>query len=236
MRILPLIGLVSLTLPFSSFAIQPDNLLNASLMPVTSSHALSKICIYDEDVQKKRSLELERLRQKDQEERDNFFEKTREELEQLIKHDLKRRKRVGAIFGEGCIKTANDYVAAATIYIHGDTPDHYFQSYFWGQKAYQMGSDDGTFFMTRAIDRYLLSLNKKQLFGTQVQAFSFDGCYCIPPVELSFPDSLREKYKTPTIEQQLKMLSQLNEGKYCPQSECDMALDDSPKGSVAGFW
>ena len=62
------------------------------------------------------------------------------------------------------------------------------------------------------------------------------SCMCIPAVEASFPDSLREKFKTPTTEQRLEMLAELNEGKYCPEPECDIPLEDSPKGTLPGFW
>jgi len=48
-----------------------------------------------------------------------------EKLKQVSVRDLKRRKRVGQIFAEGYMRTAQDYSAAALIYQHGVVPDHY---------------------------------------------------------------------------------------------------------------
>lgn len=235
MRTLLLTGLLSLS--FSPFAIASLNLNDSTIITHAKPHSgLDKICFYNKERQKLRSLELIALAKADQDERKTYDLTNPELVKKLVLHDVKRRKRVGALFGEGCIQTANDYAAAAIIYIHGDTPDHYFQSYFWAQKAYLIGNEDGQEIMPRAIDRYLLSIHKKQLFGTQAQAASNDSCYCIPAIEASFPDSLREQFKTPTIAEQLQMLAKLNQGKDCPQSECDLPLDDTPKGSVPGFW
>lgn len=86
-------------------------------------------CLEQPTLQAERSIELKSMLDADQQEREALQSLSQEEQLTLIKNDLTRRKRVGEIFGEGCIKTPADYTAAAMIYQHGDTSDHYYQAY-----------------------------------------------------------------------------------------------------------
>jgi hypothetical protein len=39
-------------------------------------------------------------------------------MQEMVKNDVLRRKRVGEIFGEGCFSKAQDFAAAALVYQH----------------------------------------------------------------------------------------------------------------------
>ncbi|MBA2649729.1 MAG: hypothetical protein H0U75_09100 [Legionella sp.] len=196
-------------------------------------------CISDPRLQIIRSKELHTMYLADQKERVGFgTDMSRKEINQLIEQDLKRRKRVGEIMGEGCISTMEDYAAAALIYQHGDVPDHYYQAFIWASKALSLGDLKQKALVAMTIDRYLISIGKKQLFGSQFQASSTSGwCTCLLPVEQSFPDSLRMDYLEKKLSEQFKFLLTLNKDKKnCPSNECDIKLSPSLKGSVPGFW
>lgn len=194
-------------------------------------------CIEQADKQTARSQELKELVDADQTERVDFEFKTEEERATLFNNDLVRRKRVGEILGEGCFKTAEDYAAASLIYQHGDSSDHYFQAFIWALRAVQLGYTQQKPLVAMTIDRYLISLGKKQLFGSQAYASDLTGwCYCLEKVELSFPDSFRKEYSGHSLEERYAWLTSINQGKACSDIECPVPRKPSPRGTVPGFW
>lgn len=201
------------------------------------SHSAQYIpCILNSELQKIRSIEIQQLEKADQKDREDWNNKTPEERAQVTINDLNRRKRLGDIFGEGCFHLAKDYINAAMIFQHGDSPDHFYQAFIWANKSAQLGMNKATNLAALAIDRYLVNINKKQLFGSQAYKFQNSQCFCMPPVEHSFPDSFRQEFAGFTLNDKINWIASLNEGKNCPILECNMPLDDTPKGSIPGFW
>src|SRR5690606_89236 len=142
-----------------------------------------------------RCRELQQLVQDDQKEREDWDQLSEEEKQNVSCHDESRRRRVGERFGEGCFKEARDYAAASLIYQHGDVPDHYFQAFLWAKRAVDSGDLSSKGLVAMTIDRYLVSQGQKQLFGTQAFASEETGwCFCLQPVERSFPDLKRIVY------------------------------------------
>ncbi|MCD6040112.1 MAG: Uncharacterized protein K0S27_1512 [Gammaproteobacteria bacterium] len=196
-------------------------------------------CVNNAVKQQARSKELQKLANADQRDRDNWMRMRSPEIMAVSRNDIKRRKRVGEIFGEGCLKSANDYYAAALIYQHGDTPDHYYQTYLWATHAAALGNIEGKPLAAMAIDRYLVSIGKKQLFGSQFFAAgapSPNQCYCMQPVEPSFSDRFRKKYSGYSLRERYDLLASINKGKDCLNIECNSQLQNTPKGSVPGLW
>lgn len=140
-----------------------------------------------------RSVELRDLVKADQKERDELDLSNNVDGDQLNKNDLIRRKRVGQIFAEGCMHTSEDYAAAALIYQHGDTSDHYYQAYIWANRSAEEGDLRQKQLAALAIDRYLISKGMKQLFGSQAfMSAATERCFCMQEVEETFPDSFRQ--------------------------------------------
>ncbi len=100
-----------------------------------------------------RSKELTAIVQADQDDRKNWERKTEGEMIEIAKRDVVRRKRVGEIFGEGCFSKSSDYYAAALVYQHGDTPDHFFQTFVWSKRAVELGDPSQKRLMALGIDR-----------------------------------------------------------------------------------
>ncbi len=207
-------------------------------IPINSALGMKYVpCINQPEKLETRSLEIQKLEQEDQLERENWEKFTEDDWDNLAKKDRKRRKRIGEIFGEGCFHSAKDYGNAALIYQHGDMPEHYYQAFIWANKAASLGDSHIKNLAALAIDRYLISLNKKQLFGSQATKKSFDNeCYCMEPVEPSFPDSYRIEYAGFSLQDKISWVNSLNQGKNCPALECTTNLEPSPQGTVPGFW
>jgi len=198
----------------------------------------------DPNVQSQRSLELQKIRDADQADRawqlnlGNGPGPDQKTLEKMSQKDLGRRKRIGEIFGEGCLNSAEDYEAAFIVYQHGNTPGQFFQAFLWSKEALKLGNSHAKGDVAMAIDRYLVSIDHKELFGTQASQSSLEGCWCIQPIENSFPAALREEYRggTNTAYTGLALLKILNKGNSCPATFCDASLLPSPQGTVPGFW
>lgn len=195
-------------------------------------------CLEQPEKQASRSNELKELVEADQNECEGFENMSEEAMIKLYENDLIRRKRVGEILGEGCFKTSDDYVAASLIYQHGEVSDHFYQAFVWANRAVQLGDSHQTALVAVTIDRYLVSIGKMQLFGSQAYASDATGwCYCLEPVESSFPDELRKEYAGASLDERYEWLVSVNEGKDCSNATCSMSrLKPSPKGSVPGFW
>jgi hypothetical protein len=194
-----------------------------------------QICINSPKIQDERSGELRLLAAEDQKDRENWENISEEQLGLIMQRDLHRRMRVGEIFGEGCFKMPEDYMNAALIYQHGDTSDHFYQAFIWSKRAYELGSTSAQAFSALAIDRYLVSIGMKQLFGSQYFKLNQDACLCMQPVEPSFPNSTRKNYSGRTLEDNYKIMSSFNSAD-CPNVECTNELQSTPEGSIIGFW
>lgn len=185
-----------------------------------------------------RSKELAQIVKDDQHDRENFSSKTPEEMQEMVKHDVVRRKRVGEIFGEGCFSKAKDFAAAALVYQHGDVPEHFFQTFIWAKRAVELGDPTQKRMMALGIDRYLVNIGKKQLFGSQAtkDGLTAEACWCLQQVEESFPDHLRKSHTGKSLKEAMEWVQELNAGKSCPDQQCTKELQSSPKGTVPGFW
>lgn len=216
-------------------------LLNFSYSSIAlSQNQLIPNCSTDDKLQETRSKELAQLLALDQKERKHLnHHMTVKEINNEINNDLIRRKRVGEIMAEGCLKTASDYVAASLIYQHGDVPDHYYLAFLWANRAIALGDVKQKELAAMTIDRYLISIGKKQIFGTQFHAenITHGGCFCLQQVERSFPDTLRMEYIGKKLANQYNYVSELNNQKInCSLIECQTKLASTPKGTIMGFW
>jgi len=198
----------------------------------------------DPAVQNDRSVELKRILESDQADRDWLKNLTPGErpaqklLDSMNRNDLRRRMRVGEIFGEGCLKSAADYNSAFFVYQHGNTSGHYFQAFIWAKESLNLGNPNVKGEVAMAVDRYLVSTGRQQLFGTQASQTKASTCFCIEPIEASFPETMRTEYRGGgnAAYTGLEYLKTLNKGLNCIASYCQTNLRPSPKGSVPGFW
>ncbi len=194
-----------------------------------------KDCETQPELQKGKSLELIQLAKEDQIERAQSYDTTN--WNKLNQRDLQRRIRVATLFAEGCFKNSSDYASAAIIYQHGTTADHFYQAFLWANIAVKLGDESQLWLTAAALDRYLIKIGQKQLFGTQFSK-NHTGQWCIESVEPSFPESLRSKYVRLSVNEQIARTMKGIGTSQLPQDvkDCNSTLKPSPKGSLPGFW
>lgn len=199
---------------------------------------LSIPCVHDPARLELRSQELQKIVNADQADRVGYFDKTPEERARITARDTERRMRVGQIFGEGCFSKAEDYAAAALVYQHGNSADHFYQTFIWSKRAVELGDQNQKRLMALGIDRYLVNIGHKQLFASQASNPNLNPntCWCLDPIESSFPDFLRKEISGKNLAEQVEWLKQVNEGRTCDKTECQKDLKPSPRGTVPGFW
>ena len=148
--------------------------------------------------------ELAEISQKDQADRISPNPK-------MTANDTKRRVRVSAIAAEACLKDKDDYFTAAVVFQHGSLPEHYMQAIIYANKSAALGHPVGMALREAAIDRYLMSLGHKQIFGSQVASPAIykavesekDMVACLWPVEDSI--DLVEDYSFGTQEYRIRL-------------------------------
>jgi hypothetical protein len=188
------------------------------------------------------SQELKKLYDEDQADRADFSHADQDKLFAMLKRDRVRRTRVAEIFAKGCLKSAEDYLNAATVFQHGEVPDHFYQAYIWARKAFDMGLARAGQMAANGIDRYLAKSGRKQLYGGEAETESGSGnvedrCFYLWPVEPSFPDSMRKALQSKSKEEIRAWLKNVNKGrKGCSNSFCQVDAKPTPKGSVPGVW
>jgi hypothetical protein len=207
-----------------------------TLADASAVEASSVGCVNNPPKQRQRSEELQSLAKGDQDDRKLPVESI--DWQKVRPRDEARRKRVGEIFGEGCVTSAADYSAAALIYQHGDVADHFFQSFLWSKKAFEMGNSSEGHSVANGIDRYLVSLGHKQLFGTQFSQDPASKQWCIEPIEKSFPESRRTQYLKTNLQGSIASFLNFYKSKQLPTAvqDCDHNLQPSPAGIAPGLW
>lgn len=206
---------------------------------VSCAHATATIqpagCEVNVKIQNEKSAELVRLAEEDQADRSGGFDST--DWNKVNPRDLQRRIQVATIFAEGCFNSAADYASAATIYQHGNTADHYYQAFVWAHQAVKLGDQSQLWWTAAALDRYLVKIGQKQLFGTQLSKNNSDK-WCVQSVESTFPDSLRFKYVKFSVKEQIARTLKGIGSSQSPDDvkECNANLKPSLQGTVPGFW
>lgn len=85
----------------------------------------------------------------------------------ISKRDEFRRKRVGQLMDSNKLKSANDYAKAAMIFQHGEDSSDYLRAVEFMKTAMKIDSTVNKSLFAAATDRYLLSVGKPQIYGTQ---------------------------------------------------------------------
>ncbi len=88
-------------------------------------------------------------------------------METMEKRDRERRNRVHQLLDAGSVKTDQDYWFAALIFQHGEKPEDYLLAHVLALTAAYKGNRNGRWLAAASLDRYLLSISQKQVYGTQ---------------------------------------------------------------------
>ena len=87
--------------------------------------------------------------------------------EVIARHDDERHARVHELLHAGKIQTGQDFWFAAMVFQHGRDPEDYLLAHVLASTAVAKGNRNGLWLGAASLDRYLLSVGKKQIYGTQ---------------------------------------------------------------------
>ena len=114
--------------------------------------------------------------------------------------DRQRRVRVRQMLDEGLVQSGDDYLHAAFIFQHGDKPNDFLLAHALATTAVAKGNRNAAGMAAQTLDRYLQSIGKPQIYGTQFQIPN----NCAPVTQGDFdqaliPDSAREALAVPPL-------------------------------------
>ncbi|MCL1112041.1 hypothetical protein L2703_00220 [Shewanella basaltis] len=162
--------------------------------------------------------ELEKMAEEDQLARSGDYEKI--DWLAVAKDDQIRRNRVKEILSDNRAFTAKDYYSAALIMQHGKTPEDYLAAFQYAKKAKDIDpKDEGAAWLSCAAeDRYLLKVNKKQVWGTQLESKlnkvgTYEILYLIDFDETQKSDAEREGCFLPSLKEMKRRLNAMSKMK-----------------------
>lgn len=85
----------------------------------------------------------------------------------LAPQDEARRRRARELLTAGLLQSGDDFYHAAFIFQHGSTPDDYLLAHSLAMVAVARGRADASWIGAATLDRYLQSIGRPQIFGTQ---------------------------------------------------------------------
>jgi hypothetical protein len=154
--------------------------------------------------------EIHRLCVADQNDRHGIMSKGKAEWEQMAQRDLERRKRAKEIYLSGGLVSGRDFFDAALILQHSDSSDDYLLAHVLCTVAIVKGNAEARWLSAATLDRYLQTIQQKQIFGTQYQQADQKEYTSEPYNPKLLTDAIRKALDVPTLEQQKKDLETYN--------------------------
>jgi hypothetical protein len=95
---------------------------------------------------------------------------------QVRKNDDDRDAKVKAMLHNGTVRTGTDFYRAALVYQHSGTPEGFLLAHVLATIAVAKGNQGGALWLSASsLDRYLITIGQKQLFGTQFHSLPKPG-------------------------------------------------------------
>src|SRR5579859_6018523 len=114
------------------------------------------------------NLRLEELHAADQKDREKVITSA-QEVEALKARDQARRKEALEIMGRGEANTSNDLYRAGVIFLHGESPKDFLTAHRLSVMAAVNGHRPARWLAAATLDRFLMSVNQPQVYGTQFE-------------------------------------------------------------------
>jgi hypothetical protein len=146
--------------------------------------------------------EMKKIYEADQQDRSADFDKMDQEARGAVNvRDVERRAATRKLLAEGRLHTGEDYREAAFVFQHGNKPEDYLLAHTLATVATSRGDMLGLWISAATLDRYLHSIEKPQIFGTQ---FLEEGnTVTQAPFDRELiPDALRRQLGVPALAEQ----------------------------------
>jgi len=128
--------------------------------------------------------------------------------------DQARSMRVREIAKNGQLKQGDDYFHAAMVMQHGESSESYLQAQQWAEKAFELNPKltSANWLAAAAEDRYLQSINKPQIWGTQYKLNKETGKWSLEPIDRKAKtDDERAAKNVPSLAQSEEREKQMNQ-------------------------
>lgn len=152
------------------------------------------------------NAEMERIYEEDQAARQDPGSISEERWAVISREDAQRRERARELLAEGALHTSEDFIRAAFVFQHGDTPNDYLLAHALAMIAAGKGDESASWIGAATLDRYLQSIGKPQVYGTQFKPDSSDGATQQPFDRDVISDELRRQLGVPSLEAQQEQL------------------------------
>lgn len=113
------------------------------------------------------SAAMKKVFEQDQKVRQSPATLTQEDWKVIDKSDAERREETRKLLAAGQLHSGKDYDEAAFIFQHGDGPDDYLLAHTLAIIAVAKGDSGASWIASATLDRYLQSIGKPQIYGTQ---------------------------------------------------------------------
>jgi len=126
----------------------------------------------------------------------------------VSKSDDERRAETKKLLDSGELHSGRDFVEAAFVFQHGDTPHDYLLAHTLALIALTKGESDGLWIASASLDRYLQSIGKPQIYGTQFRFPPGQPTTQDPYDRTLISDALRRQLGVPPVAAQEKQVKE----------------------------
>lgn len=159
------------------------------------------------------NAEMRQIFDEDQRARQEFTKLSSEQWAAVSKDDAVRRQRTHGLVTAGKLHSSDDFREAAFVFQHGDKPDDYLLAHTLAMIAVAKGDEGALWIATATLDRYLQSINRPQIYGTQFKSAPKDSMTQEPYDQSLIPDLIREELGVPDLAAQREQLKSYQDAK-----------------------
>jgi hypothetical protein len=152
--------------------------------------------------------EMKKIYDADQQGRQNFLSLTPEQQSRLSKDDEERRRETQRLLTLNQLHTAEDFRLAAFVFQHGSKPDDFLLAHTLASVAVAKGDPEALWIAAATLDRYLQSVGKPQIYGTQFKPLPHKDFTQEPYKRELISDALRRHLGVPALAAQQDQLKQ----------------------------
>ncbi|MGA8407618.1 MAG: hypothetical protein WB680_10615 [Candidatus Acidiferrales bacterium] len=123
------------------------------------------------------------------------------------KRDAERQGEVRELLAGGKINTGRDYYFAALIFQHSETSENLLLAHILAVTSVTKGNKSGGWLSAATLDRYLWSIKRPQVFGTQYQTGANNKETMEPYDRTAISDKIRAAWGVNSLAEQDKALN-----------------------------
>jgi hypothetical protein len=127
--------------------------------------------------------------------------------------DKARLARVKELYIQNKLQTGGDYYHAGMILQHGDVPEDYLLAHELCVVAISKGSIDARALAAKSEDRFLMSIDRSQRFGTQFLSEGPNAPFKLYKMDSGVTDELRRTMDIPSLAAAKARESEMNRNK-----------------------